>query len=171
MEMEIAAYLNKVSEGRLSDASKAQIQKMLRQITELESIGDSVYNLGRTLNRHRMHCQDAFTPEQTQHMHTMLVLVDGALAEMMKRIDQPVTVKGNITASVNIEHEINNYRKQLRNQNLHDVNAGLYSYQLGVFYVDFISECEHLADYVMNVVQAGKGLNNDFGDNPRNGQG
>ena len=171
MEMEIAAYLNKVSEGRLSDASKAQIQKMLRQITELESIGDSVYNLGRTLNRHRMHCQDAFTPEQTQHMHTMLVLVDGALTEMMKRIDQPVTVKGNITASVNIEHEINNYRKQLRNQNLNDVNAGLYSYQLGVFYVDFISECEHLADYVMNVVQAGKGLNNDFGDNPRNGQG
>ena len=171
MEMEIAAYLNKVSEGRLSDASKAQIQKMLRQITELESIGDSVYNLGRTLNRHRMHCQDAFTPEQTQHMQTMLELVDGALAEMMKRIDQPVTVKGNITASVNIEHEINNYRKQLRNQNLHDVNAGLYSYQLGVFYVDFISECEHLADYVMNVVQAGKGLNNDFGDNPRNGQG
>ena len=171
MEMEIAAYLNKVSEGRLSDTSKAQIQKMLRQITELESIGDSVYNLGRTLNRHRMHCQDAFTPEQTQHMHTMLVLVDGALTEMMKRIDQPVTVKGNITASINIEHEINNYRKQLRNQNLHDVNAGLYSYQLGVFYVDFVSECEHLADYVMNVVQAGKGLNNDFGDNPRNGQG
>ena len=170
MEMEIAAYLNKVSEGRLSDASKAQIQKMLRQITELESIGDSVYNLGRTLNRHRMHCQDAFTPDQTQHMHAMLQLVESALAEMMKHIDQPVSAKTSITTSVNIEHEINNYRKQLRNQNLHDVNAGLYSYQLGVFYVDFISECEHLADYVMNVVQAGKGLNNDFGDSARNGQ-
>ena len=169
MEMEIAAYLNKVSEGRLSDASKAQIQKMLRQITELESIGDSVYNLGRTLNRHRMHCQDAFTPEQTQHMQTMLGLVEGSLEEMMKRIDLTAP-RTNITKSINIEHEINNYRKQLRNQNLHDVNAGLYSYQLGVFYVDFISECERLADYVMNVVQAGKGLNNDFEDRPRNGQ-
>jgi phosphate:Na+ symporter len=169
MEMEIAAYLNKVSEGRLSDTSKAQIQKMLRQITELESIGDSVYNLGRTLNRHRLHCQDAFTPEQIQHMKTMLQLVEGALEEMMRRIDLPVT-RTSITKSINIEHEVNNYRKQLRNQNLHDVNAGLYSYQLGVFYVDFISECEHLADYVMNVVQAGKGLNNDFGDSARNGQ-
>lgn len=168
MEMEIAGYLNKVSEGRLSDASKSQIQKMLRQITELESIGDSVYNLGRTLNRHRMHCQDAFTPEQTQHMLTMLQLVDGSLTEMMNRIDQPTT-RNNITTSVNIEHEINNYRKHLRNQNLHDVNAGLYSYQLGVFYVDFISECERLADYVMNVVQAGKGLNNDFDDKPYSG--
>ena len=170
MEMEIAAYLNKVSEGRLSDASKSQIQKMLRQITELESIGDSVYNLGRTLNRHRMHCQDDFTPEQTQHMQTMLQLVESSLDEMMKRIDLTAP-RTNITKSINIEHEINNYRKQLRNQNLHDVNAGLYSYQLGVFYVDFISECERLADYVMNVVQAGKGLSNDFEDRPRNGQG
>ena len=170
MEMEIAAYLNKVSEGRLSDASKSQIQKMLRQITELESIGDSVYNLGRTLNRHRMHCQDDFTPEQTQHMQTMLQLVEGSLDEMMKRIDLTAP-RTNITKSINIEHEINNYRKQLRNQNLHDVNAGLYSYQLGVFYVDLISECERLGNYVMNVVQAGKGLSNDFEDRPRNGQG
>ena len=170
MEMEIAGYLNKVSEGRLSDASKSQIQKMLRQITELESIGDAVYNLGRTLNRHRLHCQEAFTEEQTKHMLTMMQLADGALAEMLKRIDLPTT-KAGLKKSVNIEHEINNYRTQLKNQNLHDVNSGRYSYQLGVFYVDFISECEKLGDYVMNVVQAGKGLNNDFGDGPRNGQG
>ena len=168
MEMEIAAYLNKVSEGRLSDASKTQIQKMLRQISELESIGDSVYNLGRTLNRHRLNCHDAFTPEQMQHMQTMLGLVDGALTEMQKRIAAPVARP---TTSYNIEHEINNYRTQLKNQNLHDVNSGLYGYQLGVFYVDFISECEKLGDYVMNVVQAGKGLNNDYEDRPRNGQG
>ena len=158
MEMEIAAYLNKVSEGRLSDASKAQIQKMLRQISELESIGDSVYNLGRTLNRHRLNCHDDFTDTQLQHMHTMLGLVDGALAEMQKRIAAPVSRP---TTSYNIENEINNYRTQLKNQNLHDVNSGLYGYQLGVFYVDFISECEKLGDYVINVVQAGKSLNTD----------
>ena len=105
-----------------------------------------------------------------QHMQTMLGLVEGSLVEMMKRIDLTAP-RTNITKSINIEYEINNYRKQLRNQNLYDVNAGHYSYQLGVSYIDFISECEHLADYVMNVVQAGKGLNNDFEDRPRNGQG
>ena len=164
MEMEIAAYLNKVSEGRLSDASKTHIQKMLRQISELESIGDAVYNLGRTLNRHRLNCHDAFTPEQIQHMQTMMGLVDGALTEMQKRIAAPISRP---TTSYNIEHEINNYRTLLKNQNLHDVNAGLYGYQLGVFYVDFISECEKLGDYVMNVVQAGKGLNNDYEGRPQ----
>ena len=165
MEMEIASYLSKVSKGRLSDASKSQIQKMLRQITELESIGDSVYNLGRTLNRHRMHCQEAFTADQNQHMLTMMQLVDDALAEMLKQIDLPTTKKG-IMTSFNIEHEINNYRTQLKNQNLQDVNSGRYDYQLGVFYVDFISECEKLGDYVMNVVQAGKKRNNDFEEMP-----
>ena len=170
MEMEIASYLNKVSKGRLSDASKSQIQKMLRQITELESIGDSVYNLGRTLNRHRMHCQEAFTTEQTQHMLTMMQLVEGALTEMMNQIDQPTTKSG-IKTSVNIENEINNYRTQLKNQNLHDVNSGRYDYQLGVFYVDFISECEKLGDYVMNVVQAGKKRTNDYEDEPYDAQG
>ena len=170
MEMEIASYLNKVSKGRLSDASKSQIQKMLRQITELESIGDSVYNLGRTLNRHRMHCQEAFTTEQIQHMLTMMQLVEDALTEMMNQIDQPTTKSG-IRTSVNIENEINNYRTQLKNQNLHDVNSGRYDYQLGVFYVDFISECEKLGDYVMNVVQAGKKRTNDYEDEPYDAQG
>ena len=104
---------HKVSEGRLSDASKTQIQKMLRQISELESIGDSVYNLGRTLNRHRMHCQENFTDNQKQHMLTMMQLVDAALTEMLKRIDQPTTKNG-VKTSLNIEHEINNYRTQLK---------------------------------------------------------
>ena len=162
MEMEIAEYLRRVSEGRLSNASKSEIQKMLRQITELESIGDSVYNLARTLNRHRMNCQDAFTEDQLHHMRTMLQLVERALQEMMKRLGN--SGRMGVTASFNIEHEINNYRKQLKNQNLQDVNSGQYSYQLGVFYVDFISECEKLADYVINVVQAGRGVNNDYSE-------
>lgn len=159
MEMEIASYLNKVSEGRLSTASKTQIQKMLRQICELESIGDSVYNLGRTLNSHRMHCQEEFTEDQRQHMSTMLELVEGSLSEMQKHVD-PSHQTPNIITSLNIENEINNYRSQLKSQNLLDVNANLYSYQLGVFYVDFVSECEKLGDYVMNVVQTTRGLNN-----------
>lgn len=161
MEIEIAGYLNKVSEGRLSDASKMQIQKMLRQISELESIGDSIYNLGRTLNRHRQHCQDEFTSEQLQHMRTMLGLLSTALNEMLNRMDISVSNK-DMTRSLNIELEINSYRTQLKNQNLEDINSGVYGYQLGVYYVDFISECEKLGDYIMNVIQAGKRLNNDY---------
>lgn len=157
MEIEIANYLSHVSEGRLSNESKAEIQKMLKQISELESIGDSCYNLARTINRRRQYTKEDFTEEQMQHIFAMMSLVGNALEEMVKRIGH--NTHGKITASLNIEHEINNYRNQLRNQNLQDVNSGLYGYQIGVFYTDFINECEKLGDYIMNVVQAGKGVN------------
>lgn len=161
MEMEIARYLNKVSEGRLSDESKAWIAKMLRQISELESIGDSCYHLGRTLNRKRQYSKEDFTAEQMDRMETMLDLVDKALAEMVRKVAL-VELRPNINQSYNIENEINNYRTQLKNKNLSDVNSGVYSYQLGVFYIDFICECEKCGDYVINVVQAGRGLSSDY---------
>ncbi len=158
MEVEIANYLHKVSEGRLSDESKGKIQMMLRQIDELESIGDSCYNLGRSLNRKKKHGEGPFTEEQVSHIHTMMSLVTQAFEQMVKtvRLSNP---HSDITQSYNIEHEINNYRNQLKNQNIRDVENGKYSYQLGIYYTDMISECEKTGDYIMNVVQAGRGKN------------
>lgn len=158
MEIEIANYLSRVSEGRLSNESKAEIQKMLKQISELESIGDSCYNLARTVNRCHQHSKQDFTEEQMQHIYAMMSLVDHALSEMVKKVGHN-SHNAKITASINIEHEINNYRNQLQNQNLQDINASVYDYQTGVFYIDFINECEKVGDYVMNVVQAGRGQN------------
>ncbi|MCR4854047.1 MAG: Na/Pi cotransporter family protein [Prevotella sp.] len=160
MEIEIADYLHKVSEGRLSDESKYQIQKMMRQIDELESIGDSCFNLGRTLNRKRENGEAAFTPEQSEHIHTMMSLVDRAFEEMVKKVKSN-SPRPNIAQSYNIEHEINNYRTQLKNLNVRDVESGKYSYQLGIYYTDMISECEKVGDFIMNVVQAGQSKSND----------
>ena len=154
MEVEIANYLNKVSEGRLSDESKGRIQRMMRQIDELESIGDSLYNLARTLNRRRKNVKERFTQEQTEHLNSMLVLIDSAMTEMVKMVAHPDAQGISYTRSQNIENEINNYRAHLKGQNLTDITNGIYSYQLGVYYTDFINECEKLGDYIINVVQA-----------------
>ena len=164
MEVEIADYLHKVSEGRLSAASKAQIQKMLTQISELESVGDSCYNLGRTLNRKLKHQAEPYTPEQHQHILTMLSLNDQAMDEMIRLVSQEEDSAINLTKAQTLEAEINNYRKQLKGRNFSDVDSGTYNYQLGVYYMDFISECEKLGDYLMNVDQAGLVKNNDYED-------
>ncbi len=166
MEVEIADYLHKVSEGRLSAASKAQIQKMLTQISELESVGDSCHNLGRTLNRKLKHQAEPYTPEQHQHLLTMLSLNDQAMEEMIHLVSQNEDSSVNLTKAQTLEAEINNYRKQLKGRNFNDVDAGTYNYQLGVYYMDFISECEKLGDYLMNVDQAGINKNNDYEDKP-----
>ena len=153
MELEIANYLNQVSEGRLSSESKLQIRAMLREVTEIESIGDSCYNLARTVNRKRQTNQD-FTEKQYEHIHFMMKLTDDALAQMIVVVEKPEHQSIDINKSFNIENEINNYRNQLKNQNILDVNNKEYDYQMGVYYMDIIAECEKLGDYVVNVVEA-----------------
>ena len=154
MEIEIATYLRRVSEGRLSDSSKAQIMKMLRQVDELESIGDSCFHLARTLSRKRENCTEAFTDEQMQHITQMMTLTDTSLSNMEMLLEQDSRLtESQIAYSHNLERQINNYRNQLKSRNLQDIDAGQYSYQLGVFYIDFICECEKLADYVINVIE------------------
>lgn len=157
MEVEIANYLHKVSEGRLSVESKLQIMRMLRQVTELESIGDSCYNLARTLNRRRQNCKHSFTEQQLANMHAILGMAREAMAKMTSCVDAGLNGKhADYNSSYNLENEINNFRTSLKNRNLQDIDAGLYHYQIGVFYIDFVCECEKLADYVLNVVQATK---------------
>ena len=76
MELEIAKYLDSVSDAHLSDDTKAKIRSMLREISELESIGDACYNMARTINRKYNGKQDHFTEKQYDHLHQMMSLTD-----------------------------------------------------------------------------------------------
>ena len=156
MEIEIAKYLDQVSDSHLSDETKAKIRAMLREISEIESIGDSCFNIARTLNR-RFKGKEDFITSQYEHMHQMMELTDNALTQMNITL---VGHKGDNDAnlSFNIENEINNYRNQLKSQNLNDVNNHLYTYAIGTMYMDIIQECEKLGDYVVNVVEARMGV-------------
>ena len=152
MEVEIANYLNMVSDGRLSSESKLQIRSMLREVTEIESIGDSCYNLARTINRKYKGNMD-FTEKQYEHIRQMFQFTDDALGQMIKVLEDD-RHSVDVNQTFNIENEINNYRNQLKNQNVLDVNNKEYDYQMGVHYMDIIGECEKLGDYVVNVVEA-----------------
>ena len=156
MEIEIAKYLDQVSDSHLSDETKAKIRAMLREISEIESIGDSCFNIARTLNR-RFKGKEDFITSQYEHMHQMMELTDNALTQMNITL---VGHKGDNDAnlSFNIENEINNYRNQLKSQNINDVNNHLYTYAIGTMYMDIIQECEKLGDYIVNVVEARMGV-------------
>ncbi len=156
MEIEIAKYLDSVSDSHLSDETKAKIRAMLREISELESIGDSCYNIARTINR-KVAGKEDFTERQYEHINQMFELTDDSLSQMNTLL---LGRKDNFDAnrSFNIENEINNYRDQLKSQNINDVNSHEYTYAIGTMYMDIISECEKLGDYVINVVEARMGV-------------
>jgi phosphate:Na+ symporter len=153
MEMEIADYLTKVSAGRLSDESKHQVQMKLRVISEIESVADSCYNLARTLQRRKQQ-PEKFSEEINSNIELMFNLIESGLQNMCNVLADDHIEMSAVNTAQNIENEINNYRHQLKRQNVIAVNDGLYDYPTATTYMDTISECEKMGDYIINVVEA-----------------
>ena len=152
MEIEIANYLEQVGNEHLSDETKEKTRVILRQIGELESIGDACYKMARTVNHLRENKGD-FTAEQYTRLHDMLRLVNEAVVQMI------VVVSGrrkdlSLADSLSIENDINELRNILRSDSAMGVDAHLYSYAIGTIYNDIVADCEKIGDYVMNIVEA-----------------
>ena len=146
MEIEIARFLEQVSENHLSDETKTKVRQMLREVGELESIGDACYNLARTLNRLPETGKD-FTANQRTQLQTMMTLCDDALSQM-NTIMSGHRFEHDIRDSYRIENEINQMRQRLKNDNIRAVNDHEYDYAIGTIYIDLVNECEKLGDYV-----------------------
>ena len=152
MEIEIARFLEQVSENHLSDETKTKVRQMLREVGELESIGDACYNLARTMNRQR-ETGKALTTTLLNRLQAMMALCDDALTQM-NTIMSGHRYEHDIRDSYRIENDINQMRQRLKSENIRAVNEREYDYAIGTIYIDLINECEKLGDYVVNVVQA-----------------
>ena len=157
MELEIGQYLEQVSDAHLSDETKGKIRAMLREVSELESIGDSCFNMARAINHKFANKQDHFTDKQYERLYQMIGLTDQSLT-YMNQLMSGRKEDYDVNLTFNLENEINNFRNQLKAQNINDVNNHEYTYAEGTIYIDLINECEKLADYVVNVVEARTGI-------------
>lgn len=153
MEVEIAKYLTKLGDGRLSDESKHQIQKMLRVVSEIESVSDGCHNIARTIMR-KIDNKSDYTKGMQDNIELMMNLVDKAINQMNEALENDNVSDEELNRSQNTENEINNFRNQIRSQNISDVNDKKYEYQASVTYMDIITECEKMGDYIINIVEA-----------------
>lgn len=151
-EQAIADYLAQLLNDHLSDTTKQKIRQMLREVSELESIGDACYKIGRTLARHR-ELSLAFVTSQSDNLHMMRDLTNNALQQMCK-VMHGHRYEHNINETYRIENEVNLLRNRLKEENIQAINNHEYSYALGTLYFDIISEMEKLCDYIVNVVEA-----------------
>ena len=152
MEIEIGNYLEQVSNERLSDETKEKVRVLLKQIGELESIGDACFKISRTV-RHLRKGKEDLSAAQYAMIHDMLRLVNEAVVQMI------MVVSGrrknlSLGDSLSIEKDINELRDMIRTEIANDVNAHQYSYTLGTQYGDIVADCEKIGDYVMNVVES-----------------
>ena len=159
MEAEIGRYLGEVGQAHLSDETKGEIRAMLRQIGELESVGDSFFNLVRILKRKRAGKVE-FTPAQIAGGTEMVQLLQDALTQMNLVLSSPRGSVG-LGKSAYIEACINDCRNRLKQENIDALDQHLYGYDNGTVFMDLIGECEKSGDYIINVVEARVGESHD----------
>lgn len=158
MEIEIADYLNRCSEGRLSNEGKHRIAGMFRIVSEIESIADCCYGIGKVLIRKR-ESGAKFNDEIYHNIDSMFIAVEAAMNNQLLLLrDQENTDEKDIITSYNCEREINNLRNQLRTANVQNINNHHYEYQAGTYYMDIIGSLEKIGDYIINVVDEIKSL-------------
>ena len=153
VELEIANYLNNIAEGELSEESARRLQAMYTIISEIESIGDSGYNIARILNRKKIHGK-SFTPDMVKKLDHMFVILDKAFDNMIENLNRGYTKIEDISNAVDSEEEINEYRNILKEEHLLSLEHNKYNYQTGVYYMDIVAECETTGDYIINVSEA-----------------
>jgi phosphate:Na+ symporter len=152
VEVEIANYLSMVNQSKLSDLGRRQARSIMKLVSDLESIGDSNYNLARTINRMKER-NVTFTEEIMKKLELMFDLVDESLEIMVDNLNQDSN-NINFSKAQELEAEINTYRNQLKAEHLDNLKNEVYKYDTGIIFNDLFSECEKLADYVINVSEA-----------------
>ncbi len=157
MEIEIGSYLGKVAEGRLSNQSKERIRSILRGVTEIESIADSCHNMARHYKR-KAEANAEFTEELRENIRLMWKELEKAYDKMQDVLKVQEVTEADMTDSIKYENRINEMRNMLKRKNIEDVNDKIYDYQIGVYYMDLVVECERMGDYIINVVQSIKHL-------------
>ena len=152
MELELAHYLNRCAEGRLSNDGKMRITAMLTIISEIESIADSCLGVGKILNR-KIQAGVQFNDEIYRNVDTMYIYIKDAMKLMINDLENIENVSSkSLIESYNKEREINNFRNSLRNSNVENINDKHYEYQAGIYYMDLVSDLEKTGDYIINVV-------------------
>ena len=152
MENEIGKYLGQVANAHLSDDTKQTIRAMLREIGELESIGDSFYNLARALMRRKKQ-NVSFTASQEAGLTEMYSLVGQCMDQMVLVLEG----EADESESTRLEIALNACRDRLRQENENAVDERDYSYACSTIYMDLVEECEQCGDYIVNVVEAKTG--------------
>lgn len=152
MEMEIAKYLTRISESDLSQQGSQRISAMLRIVDNLESIGDTIYQIAAT-RRNKRETAVHFDQHLNDNLDHMTQLVQQSLDVMNTNLcgdyDQVDLDSANVA-----ETAINQYRDQLRIEHLESLKNGAYDFAIGNAYSILYALYEKLGDYVINVSEA-----------------
>ncbi len=153
LELEIDRYLNSLDKSQLSPRALARVRSIFQMADELESLADACYKVTRSVaRRHEVNIE--FIPMQQQNIDQMLALTHKSMDLMIQLLQKNDLTSADMSRAYNQEDQVNSLRNQLRDQNIGNVQESYYTYQSGVLYMEVVSGCEKICDYIINVVEA-----------------
>lgn len=153
IELEIAKFLDQVKDGVISEESARRIQAMYKIISELESVGDSGFNIARILQRRNIHNMK-FDEPMIKKLNYMTELLERGFDAMIFNLKKGYTQINDIANAQDIEQDINEYRNNLKEEHLLNLENKTYNYLTGVYYMDLVNECESVGDFMINISEA-----------------
>ena len=153
IELEIAKFLDQVKDGVISEESARRIQAMYKIISELESVGDSGFNIARILQRRNIHNMK-FDEPMIKKLNYMTELLERGFDAMIFNLKKGYTQINDIANAQDIEQDINEYRNNLKEEHLLNLENKTYNYLIGVYYMDLVNECESVGDFMINISEA-----------------
>ena len=153
IEYEIAAFLNAVSAGDISEETSLRIKAMYKIIGELESLGDSGESISRILSRKNVH-KKSFDQDTVRKLEDMVDAVEMAYGAMIDNLNAAHRgqLEG-ISYAYNAEDRLNNLRNNLRDAEIEEIESNRKNYQTSVYYMDIVSELEKMGDFIINISQ------------------
>ena len=152
LEMEIARFLTQTAAGDLSQEGSQRVSSMLRIVDNLESIGDSIFQIAMT-RKNKRETAVHFDQGLNDNLSHMAQLVQHALEVMDNNIRND-SQQINLEAAYNAEQEINHYRDLLRSRHLDALKLGVYDFAIGNAYSSLYALYEKLGDYIINISEA-----------------
>ena len=153
IELEIVRYLNHLDRSSISARINERIRSLFKICDELESIGDSCYHIARAVVRKRDN-KIEFSSAQQANIDKMIAFTHRDINLMLVLMEKRDLQAADLQQAEAYENEVNSFRNELREENIKNIQEGIYSYQSGTIYMDIVSECERLCDFVINIVQA-----------------
>ena len=152
MEVEIADYLAKASQGELSVAASIKVRAMISMINDMERIGDICYQMSISVER-KNEQKAQFMPEPANSLEEMITEVNRALQVMNNNLNTNYS-QVVLTEADEVEIIINKLRNKLRKNYLQRIEKGEVKIETAMIYNNLIHSLEKVGDHIFNISEA-----------------
>ncbi|MDO4556085.1 MAG: Na/Pi cotransporter family protein [Lachnospiraceae bacterium] len=148
LEKMLTEYLIKISNLSLTERQVEVVNNLFYTVSDMERVGDHAENLAEFIN-YRIDHEIEFSKTAEEELRSMCdTVLDCYNSSVKARETEEVEY---IRRVVNLEDDIDNMEEELRETHIERLSSGKCRAEVGVIFLDAISNLERVADHAVNI--------------------